>query len=258
MLRHIVSQHCCGSTKGEAVVVLKNMDNDSVKPTDTAVTGAVSAPCIKEPADVRSEQAEHAILSNRLDRAEAEAMRTKDLLALADARVKALEALVLELQAGGVASGPSDRYRVRDLEAQLRLAQSRATAAQRSAEQSQLLTEAMLRSTSWRFSTPVRAGGAALRKIGGSKVVANTMARRVVLHGAAYIRNRPALKDGIVAVLTRFPRIRARLIRLAGFDAVQGMLAGSPMPAVETVDRLTARGRRIHADLLAAKNARTR
>jgi hypothetical protein len=234
------------------------MDNESVKPTDVAVTGIMSAPCVQEPADVRSEQAEHAILSNRLDLAEAEAMRTKELLALADARVKALEALVLELQAGGAASGAAQRYRVRDLEARLRLAQGRAKAAEESAEQAQLLTAKMLRSSSWRLSSPVRAGGVALRKIGGSKVVANTMARRVVLHGAAYIRNRPALKDGIVAVLTRFPRIRARLIRLAGFDAVQGMLAGAPMPAVETVDRLTAHGRRIHADLLAAKNARTR
>ncbi|SAL13935.1 type 11 methyltransferase [Caballeronia udeis] len=234
------------------------MDNESVKPTGVAVTGTVSPPGVREPANTRSEQAEQVISSNRLDLAEAEAARAKRLLALADIRVEALEALVRELQTGGVASGPSDRYRVRDLEAQLRLAQSRAMAAEKSAEQAQLLTEAMFRSTSWRFSSPVRAGGTAMRRIGGSGVVAKTMARRVVLHGAAYIRNRPALKEGIVAVLARFPGIRARLIRLAGFDAVQGMLAGAPMPDVETVDRLTARGRRIHADLLSARNIRSR
>jgi hypothetical protein len=148
--------------------------------------------------------------------------------------------------------------RVHELEAQLRLAQRRAAAAERSAEQSQALIDAMLRSSSWRVSSPVRAGGTALRKIGGSKVVASKMARRVVLHGAAYVRNRPGLKAGITNVLMRFPNIRARLIRLAGFDAVQGMLAGAPLPAVETVDRLTARGRRIHADLLSAKNAFTK
>jgi hypothetical protein len=148
--------------------------------------------------------------------------------------------------------------RVRELEAQLRHAQRRAAAAEQLAEQSEALVGAMLRSSSWRVSSPVRAGGAALRKIGGSKVVASTMARRVVLHGAAYVRNRPVLKAGIANVLMRFPQIRARLIRLAGFDAVQGMLVGAPLPAVETVDRLTARGRRIYADLLSAKNAFTK
>jgi hypothetical protein len=148
--------------------------------------------------------------------------------------------------------------RVRELEAQLRHAQRRAAAAEQLAEQSEALVGAMLRSSSWRVSSPVRAGGAVLRKIGGSKVVASTMARRVVLHGAAYVRNRPVLKAGIANVLMRFPQIRARLIRLAGFDAVQGMLVGAPLPAVETVDRLTARGRRIYADLLSAKNAFTK
>jgi hypothetical protein len=166
----------------------------------------------------------------------------------------------------GAASGGSkqdralDRVqaRVRELEAQLRHAQRRAAAAEQLAEQSEALVGAMLRSSSWRVSSPVRVGGAALRKIGGSKVVASTMARRVVLHGAAYVRNRPVLKAGIANVLMRFPQIRARLIRLAGFDAVQGMLVGAPLPAVETVDRLTARGRRIYADLLSAKNAFTK
>lgn len=199
-----------------------------------------------------------ALLRTRLDLAEAEAAHTNDLLKLADARVKALEALVRELPAGTAAPVASERDRLRNLEAQLRVAQTRAAAAEKLSEQAQLLIDAMLRSSSWRISSPIRAGGMALRKIGGSKVLPTSkLARRVVQHGAAFVRSRPALKEGIANMLTRFPSIRARLIRVAGFDAVQGML-GAQMPAVETVDRLTARGRRIHADLLSAKNAHTK
>ena len=248
-------RHGSSFMQGEAVIALENMDKESLNPKDAAVTGTGSSLCVNEPGDAGEDRA---ILRKKLDLAEAEAARTKDVLALADARVKTLEALVRELQEGAAASGASERCRVRDLEAQLRLAQGRAATAEKLAEQSQLLTDAMLRSSSWRLSSPVRAGGTALRKIGGSRVAASTMTRQVVLHGAAYVRSRPALKEGIVAVLTRFPGIRARLIRLAGIDAVQGVLAGVPMPAIETVDRLTARGRRIHADLLAARNAHTR
>jgi O-antigen chain-terminating methyltransferase len=209
------------------------MDKESIKSAESVETGLTSPLSASEPAEALDEQADSAMMRTKLDLAEAEVARANGLLKRADARVH-------------------------ELEAQLRLAQRRAAAAEKLAEQSQALIDAMLRSSSWRVSSPVRAGGAALRKIGGSKVVASTMARRVVLHGAAYVRNRPALKDGIANVLMRFPHVRARLIRLAGFDAVQGMLAGAPLPAVETVDRLTARGRRIHADLLSAKNAYTK
>lgn len=230
-----------------------------MKSTDPSVTESTSPGSVNEPVDAYDAEVHRAMLRNKLDLAEAEAVRTNDLLKLADSRVKALEAIVRELQAGGVTPGASERDRVRNLEAQLRVAQVRATAAEKLLEQSQLLIDAMLRSSSWRISSPIRAGSMALRKIGGSKVLpTSVMARRVVQHGAAYVRSRPALKEGITNILTRFPSIRARLIRVAGFDAVQGMLGGAQIPAVETVDRLTARGRRIHADLLSARNAHTK
>jgi hypothetical protein len=59
-------------------------------------------------------------------------------------------------------------------------------------------------------------------------------------------------------VLSRMPRVRAGLIKMAGFDAIQGVVTGAAMPAVESIDRLTARGRKVHADLLSALNARTK
>lgn len=236
------------------------MDKESNKSTDSAVTESTSPRSVNESADARDAEVHRAMLRTKLELAEADAAHTNDLLKLADGRVKALEALVRELQAGAAAApAASERDRVRTLEAQLRVAQARAAAAEKLSEQTQLLIDAMLCSSSWRISSPIRAGGMALRKIGGSKALPTSMvARRVVQHGAAYVRSRPALKEGIANMLTRFPSIRARLIRLAGFDAVQGMLAGAQMPAVETVDRLTARGRRIHADLLSAKNAHTK
>ncbi len=170
----------------------------------------------------------------------------------AEDRIRTLEAVVAELRVRE-ASAAKQFHRVRELEVQLRLAQKKVEAAEERAQRYHAHIGAMERSSSWRFSSPIRAGGLALIKLKGGKTIARGIAKRVVLHGAAYARSRPALREGIATFLARFPGLRARMIQLAGYNAVQGFAAGATLPAVQTVDRLTARGRKVHADLLAAR-----
>src|SRR5471030_2750373 len=101
------------------------MDKEPNKSTDPAVTESTSPRLVNEPADARDAEVHRAMLRTKLDLAETEAAHTNDLLKLADARVKALEAFVRELQAGTGAPVASERDRVRNLEAQLRVAQTR-------------------------------------------------------------------------------------------------------------------------------------
>lgn len=144
--------------------------------------------------------------------------------------------------------------RARDLDARLQQALEHLAEAEASAAKVQQRLNAVLSSTSWRVSSPIRVVGSV---VGGSKLIAARGARTVVLHAAAYVRNRPELKQRLATTLSRLPWLRARLIRLAGFDAIRGVVTGASVPVVETVDRLTARGRKIHADLLLSQR-RTR
>ncbi|WP_213779821.1 hypothetical protein [Caballeronia sp. dw_276] len=172
----------------------------------------------------------------------------------AEDRIKVLEAIIADLRARE-ALAAQQLLRLRELETQLRLAQKRAEAAEERASVHEANIALMQRSTSWRVTSPVRVGGQALLRMKGSKNIARNTARQFVLHGAAYVRSRPALRERIALLLAQFPGLRARMIRLAGYNAVQGYVPGAALPAVETVDRLTARGRKVHADILAARTS---
>lgn len=113
------------------------------------------------------------------------------------------------------------------------------------------------RSRSWRLAAPVRLGGNALRKMGISRTGLIHAAKPVLLHGAAFFRNHPALKAKVSAVLARYPGVRARLIGMLGLAVIQGV-PPAVTSEIESVDRLTARGRRIYSDLLDAKKNNVR
>ena len=98
----------------------------------------------------------------------------------------------------------------------------------------------------------------ALRKIGGAPRSAKHTARLVLLHAVAYVQCRPVLKQHVANLLARFPALRAYLARYAGFATAQSVISGTPLAAVESVERLTARARAIHADLMNAKSANTK
>ena len=115
---------------------------------------------------------------------------------------------------------------------------------------------AMYASRSWRLAAPVRIGGEALRKVGLSPSGVTRNVKLVLFHAAAYVRCRPVLKARISTVLTRFPALRSRLVGLIGTDALRGVVPGSG-DEIESVDRLTARGQRVYADLTGAKDSNT-
>jgi O-antigen chain-terminating methyltransferase len=144
--------------------------------------------------------------------------------------------------------------RAQELEAQLHASQARAAAAEDLANRSQQHVIALLSSSSWRLSSPVRVVGNTLRKVGGTPGAVKRTARLGLLHAVAYVRCRPVLKQRVANMLSRFPRVRARLVRYAGFEAAQNVVAGAPLPSVESVEGLTARGRAIYDDLANAKS----
>jgi hypothetical protein len=98
----------------------------------------------------------------------------------------------------------------------------------------------------------------ALRKVGGAPRNAKHTARVALLHAVAYVQCRPVLKQHVANLLARIPVARAYLARYAGFSTAQSVISGSPLVPVESVERLTARGRAIHADLVNAKSANTK
>lgn len=92
----------------------------------------------------------------------------------------------------------------------------------------------------------------------GSKNVKDKVKQVVklaVLHGAAFVRSRPFLKCCFAGFLMRFPFVRARLVRFAGAGVMQGLLVNESFRVVDSEDQLTARGRAVYVDLLAARRS---
>jgi SAM-dependent methyltransferase len=245
-----------------AIIAFKKADNESIAIAETLVTPSALPISQKETEDVNAlfarvleAEKERAALQAKVELAAAEAAYLKDRAARSEERLREAR---LRAEADLRASKEQARARASELEAQLQRAQVRAATAEDTANRAQHHVAAMMASASWRLSSPVRAGGLTIRKIGRSKAAVNRLARLGLLHAAAYVRSRPVLRQRIANVLSRMPRVRAGLIKMAGFDAIQGVVTGAAMPSVESIDRLTARGRKVHADLLSALNARTK
>jgi O-antigen chain-terminating methyltransferase len=116
---------------------------------------------------------------------------------------------------------------------------------------------AIYRSRSWRLASPIRVGGNALRRIGISRTGLIRVAKPVLVRGAAFLRKHPALKAKVSEVLARYPGVRARLVGMLGLAVIHGTSAAAT-DEIESVDRLTARGRRVYSDLLDAKKHNVR
>jgi len=245
-----------------AIIAFKSADNESIALAESLITPTTLPISDKETEDVNTlfarvleAETERLALQAKVELAATEAAYLKDRVARSEERVREVR---LRAEKDLSASKEQAVARASELEAHLQRALVRAETAEDTAHRAQHHVAAMMASTSWRLSSPVRAGGLTIRKIGRTKAAVNRLAQLGLLHGAAYVRCRPVLKQRLANVLSRMPRIRAGLIKMAGFDAIQGVVTGAAMPAVASVDRLTARGRKVHADLLSALNARTK
>ncbi|WP_053063936.1 class I SAM-dependent methyltransferase [Caballeronia mineralivorans] len=187
------------------------------------------------------------------------AKETEDVNALlewvleAEAQRAALRADVTSVQV----QLTSVQVQLRDALERMVAMQARAAVAEDLVHQSQQHVIALLSSSSWRLSLPVRSVGRVARKLGTLSGAVKRMQRLGLQHAVAYVRCRPVLKQRVANMLARFPRVRARLIRYAGLYAVQGTVSGAPLPAVESIDQMTARGRAINDDLKSARNEDT-
>lgn len=141
-------------------------------------------------------------------------------------------------------------------EEEMRRIEQRAAAAEMEVARLHEHINAIYRSRSWRLAAPIRVGGNALRKVGISRSGLLRVAKPVLVRAADYLRAHPALKAKVSGVLARYPGLRARLVGMLGLAVIHG--APPATNEIETVDRLTARGRKIHDDLLNAKSNNAR
>lgn len=147
-----------------------------------------------------------------------------------------------------------------DQEAELRsahLAELRAVhlsvmAAEDRARRSQEHVIALLSSSSWRLSSPVRGAGVVLRSMARLPRKAHYAAKLFLRHLAAYIHCRPWLKQRAESLLRRVPKVRTFLVLYAGLTATHEVeteaLAAAP------VDQQAVHGQVLHADLINAES----
>lgn len=114
-------------------------------------------------------------------------------------------------------------------------------------ESRHLQIQALLSSTSWHITAPLRWIGATLRGL-----TPNTLkprAKVLLPHAALYIGRRPRLKNVTLRVLNRNPGLKSRLFKVLSGSAIQPL---QPQNELTDIAHHTPRARRIFADLKSA------
>ncbi|PTB99154.1 methyltransferase type 11 [Marinobacter sp. Z-F4-2] len=188
-------------------------------------------------------------LENLLARRDLRVQRMEE--ASFEARGKASEAAIIAAEAKAVAR-----------EAEVQASKSKAQAEEARARNAELVAllreetgrvEALLNSTSWRATAPLRYLSTMFRLLGsgGLRGTANAFIR----HGALYISGRPRLRSVVLRLLNRFPGLKARL---------KHRVFPPPMPQHAAIKKttgdvkLTRRGMAIFEDLKAAVESEKR
>lgn len=137
---------------------------------------------------------------------------------------------------------------IQQLEAKAYQAESKVQQAEARIHQSEARINALLNSTSWRVTAPLRAMAEGVYQF--KAPVLKQRIRLVLQHAALYVGRRPWLRRTVHRVLAHCPGVRSRLIR-----AVQRTSAGYQAVSVEVpteLAQLTLHARSIHADLVSA------
>jgi FkbM family methyltransferase len=122
---------------------------------------------------------------------------------------------------------------------------------------------ALLASTSWRLTAPVRAMAAAAHRM-NSAPARPVMRLKIwlkphMVRAAAYVASRPALKSKVLRALRRFPRLHARLVHaIRPGSAISATAGRTEQAASLLVEHLTKSARRVYQDLLDALAANSK
>lgn len=232
-----------------AVIAFNRRDPELERTARALVSGSALAVSTREEESME-------LLNLTVVEAQAAMRRWQERAYQAEVQIRELELRVseaeLQLSRADLALSEAERR----AEAERFKIEQRAAAAEMEMLRLQDQINAMHSSRSWRLSAPVRIGGEMLRRVGASRAAIKPRLKLVLLHAAAYVRCRPGLKARVSTLLARFPKLRSRLVGALGIDAIRGA-APDKGDEVDSVDRLTARGRKVHADLTKPKDGNT-
>ena len=118
---------------------------------------------------------------------------------------------------------------------------------------------ALLSSTSWRFTAPLRALAIGSRGMmdlpARAKLSLKLRLKPHTVRAGAYLAARPGLKAKVLLALRPFPRLQARLARAARpVSTMSNTRAASEQVASLDADHLTPSARRVYQDLLDARS----
>lgn len=128
-------------------------------------------------------------------------------------------------------------------------AAARVASAELRASEAESRTAALLNSSSWRCTAPLRLVGSAARRLRHGTL--KGVARRVLPRARQYVRQHPRLKRAALRVLRAFPTLESRLISAAAWVATPP--SGATVPVV--LADLPRAAREFHADLIATTEA---
>jgi SAM-dependent methyltransferase len=147
-----------------------------------------------------------ASIEARATQAEARATQAEARATQAEARATQAEARATQAEARATQA----EARATQAEARATQAEARATQAEACATQAEATITALLNSTSWRITAPVRWIGTWTRKLPGVHR-ARAMLNDPVGHAIRYVARRPALKRFALPFLKPFPNLECRL-----------------------------------------------
>ncbi len=147
------------------------------------------------------------------------------------------------------------------LEAKAQQAEAKAQQAEVASNERLVQLHAVYSSTSWKITRPMRgikrllSGDFAVlgQSTAAAKLKAKQMLRPVVVAGISYVNTRPALRNRLKRLVSRFPGLRQKLVRVAQTSCghVQASFAGQRAAPLELHD-MTPRARQIYQDLKTA------
>ncbi|GAB2921289.1 hypothetical protein GCM10027093_70160 [Paraburkholderia jirisanensis] len=210
-----------------AIIAFKNQDSDLIKIAESLVSASPLSVSKDEEEDVNA-------LIERVLEAEKEAVLWREKLRTAEESLRSSERASIELKAVAVD------------------AQARAASAEVTANTARQQVDALMNSTSWRITGPIRRVIGSMKSVGFSRQGVKRVARPVLVRGATFLHAHPTLKQRVADTLRRYPGLRARLVGIAGNEALG---AAPATVAVESVEQLTARAQTVYQDLLQSKKS---